>query len=50
VVAAEIYRVEGMHNPNDVSLVDSTQYKAQCGHTVSLHQNSFWTLAGFIDF
>jgi hypothetical protein len=50
VVAAEVYRVEGMHNPNDASLMDSTQYKAQWANTVLLHQNSFWTLTYFIDF
>jgi hypothetical protein len=49
VAVAEIYRVEGMYNPNDVFLVDSTRYKAQWAHMVSQYQNSFWTLINFID-
>jgi hypothetical protein len=33
-----------------VSIMVSTQYKAQWSHTVSQHRNSFWTLTYFIDF
>jgi hypothetical protein len=47
MAAAEVYRVEGVHNPNDASLMDSTQYNAQCPNTVSQHRNSFWTLTCF---
>jgi hypothetical protein len=49
MVVAEVYRVEGVHNPNDASLMDSTRYKAQWPNTVSQHRNSFWTLICFDD-
>jgi hypothetical protein len=49
-VAAEVYRVEGVHNPKDATLMDSARSKAQWANTVSQHQNSFWTLTCFNNF